>query len=309
LKQSIRIFSPATVANVACGFDILGLALENPGDEVIIKRTNTSGIQIINQTPYLNIPVDPNANTLGVSAKALLKHLGDDSGFEMTITNKIKPGSGIGSSAASAVAGIFGINQLLGNPLKKEDLVEFAMLGEKVACGSAHADNVAPALLGGFVLVRSYTPLDVIRLAFPESLFITIVHPQIELKTEDARKVLRTNILLKDAVKQWGNIAGLVAGLARNDYQLIARSLEDVIIEPIRSLLIPGYERVKQAAIDKGALGCSISGSGPSVFALCETQEIASAAGDAMQHEFTKLEIDSVKYVSRINTEGVKVAE
>lgn len=309
MEKTIRIFSPATVANVACGFDILGLALENPGDEVIIKRKASPGITIFNETPYKKIPLNPDANTIGVAANALLKHLGQADGFEITITHKIKPGSGIGSSAASAVAGVFGINQLLTHPLPKEDLVGFAMLGEKVACGSAHADNVAPALLGGFVLVRSYDPLDVIRLSFPESLFITIIHPQIELKTEDARKVLRTNIQLKDAVKQWGNIAGLVAGLAKNDYQLIARSLEDVIIEPVRSLLIPGYEKVKQAAIEQGALGCSISGSGPSVFALCETQEIAENAAIVMQKEFSQLEIDSVKYISRINTEGVKIIE
>jgi len=309
LEKTIRIFSPATVANVACGFDILGLALENPGDEVIIKRKASSGITIFNETPYKKIPLNPDANTIGVAANALLRKLGETEGFEITITHKIKPGSGIGSSAASAVAGVFGINQLLPNPLPKEDLVEFAMLGEKVACGSAHADNVAPALLGGFVLVRSYDPLDVIRLSFPESLFIAIIHPQIELKTEDARKVLRTNIQLKDAVKQWGNIAGLVAGLAKNDYQLIARSLEDVIIEPVRSLLIPGYENVKQAAIQQGALGCSISGSGPSVFALCESQEIAERAASSMQKEFSKLEIDTVKYISRINTEGVKITD
>ncbi len=309
MEESVRIFSPATVANVACGFDILGLALDNPGDEVIVRRKAGSGIVIRNETPYTNIPTDPDANTIGVAAKAFLEHLQSDAGFEITITHKIKPGSGIGSSAASAVAGVFGINLLLGAPRTKKELVQFAMHGEKAACGSAHADNVAPALLGGFVLVRSYQPLDVIRLAFPDTLYIAIIHPQIELKTADARKVLRTSIQLKDAVKQWGNIAGLVAGLARNDYPLIARSLEDVIIEPVRSLLIPGYEKVKQAAIEADALGCSISGSGPSVFALCETEAIAHRAAIAMEEKFSDLEIDSIKYISKINTEGVRALE
>ena len=309
MENSIRIFSPATVANVACGFDILGFALENPGDEIIIKKKKNSGITILNSTPYKGIPLQPEENTIGVAMQTYLSHIASDTGFEVTITKKIKPGSGIGSSAASAAAGVFGANKLLGEPLRKEELVQFAMHGEKVACGSAHADNVAPAILGGFVLVRSYQPLDVIRLAFPEDLYIAIIHPQIELKTEDARKVLRTEIQLKDAVKQWGNIAGLVAGLARKDYSLIARSLEDVIIEPVRSLLIPGYENVKKSAIQAGALGCSISGSGPSVFALCETKEIAKEAAKAMEREFARIEIDSIIYNSKINLEGVQVAE
>lgn len=309
MENSIRIFSPATVANVACGFDILGFALENPGDEIIIKKKDKPGITIFNTTPYKGIPLRAEDNTIGVAMQTFLSHVSSDTGFEVTITKKIKPGSGIGSSAASAAAGVFGANMLLDQPLKKEELVQFAMNGERVACGSAHADNVAPAILGGFVLVRSYSPLDVIRLDFPEDLFIAIIHPQIEVKTEDARKVLRTEIQLKDAVKQWGNIAGLVAGLARKDYALIARSLEDVIIEPVRSLLIPGYEKVKKAAINAGALGCSISGSGPSVFALCQTQEIAHQASLAMEKEFANLEIESVIYNSKINLEGVQIAE
>ncbi|MEM1135347.1 MAG: homoserine kinase [Bacteroidota bacterium] len=309
MNNSIRIFSPATVANVACGFDILGFALENPGDEIIIKKKSKPGITIINKTPYKGIPLEAEKNTIGVAIHAFLAAIEINQGFEVTITHKIKPGSGIGSSAASSVAGVFGVNQLLDEPLNKDGLVKFAMFGEKAACGSAHADNVAPALLGGFILVRSYQPLDIIKLDFPEDLYIAIVHPQIELKTEDARKILRTNILLKDAVKQWGNIAGLIAGLARKDYPLIARSLEDVIIEPVRSLLIPGYDNVKKAAIDAGALGCSISGSGPSVFALCQTEEIALEASRAMQFGFSKLEIESVKYNSKINLNGAQVVE
>ncbi len=307
MEKSIKVFAPATVANVACGFDILGLALQYPGDEVEVRMRNSPGLKIINNSGYADIPEDPKKNTLGVAAQSLLEALGTRQGFEMRILKKIRPGSGIGSSAASSAAGVFAINQLLGMPLGKQELVQFAMQGEKAACGSAHADNVAPALLGGFVLIRSYHPLDIVPLPFPEELHCTIVHPQIELKTEDARRVLRKEIQLKDAVVQWGNIAGLVAGLFQQDYELIGRSLQDVIIEPVRSMLIPGYEQVKQAAIEAGAIGCSISGSGPSMFGLSRSQEVAHKVSEGMQQAFSELEVDTEVYISRINPEGVLI--
>ncbi len=306
----LRIFSPATVANVACGFDILGFALQSPGDEILIRRlTDTSEIRIINQTDLPKIPTDPTQNTLGVSLQKMLTHLGDTSGFEITMTQKIRPGSGIGSSSASAAASVFGANELLGKPFSRKELVAFAMEGERAACGAVHADNVAPALLGGFALVRSYTPLDVVELAFPEELYCTVVHPQIELKTEDSRRVLRRDIPLQTAIVQWGNIAGLVAGLFKKDYELIGRSLEDVVIEPIRSTLIPGYALVKRAAMSAGALGCSISGSGPALFALSSRLEIAQKVSEVMQAEFSRMFIESRAYVSQVNREGVQVME
>ncbi|WP_026462134.1 homoserine kinase [Adhaeribacter aquaticus] len=307
MKESIRVFSPATVANVACGFDVLGFALESPGDEIEVRKKDEPGFTVINKTKDTVFPADVNKNTAVVSLQAYLQHIGSDQGFEITFHSKIKPGSGIGSSSASAAASVFAVNELLGNPLKQIDLVQFAMQGEKAAAGVAHADNVAPAILGGFVLVRSYAPLDLIEIPFPDDLYCTIIHPQIEVKTEDARKILRKGITLKDAVTQWGNIAGLIAGLMKGDHALIGRSLTDVIIEPIRSMLIPGYDAVKEAAMQAGALGGSISGSGPSMFALSSSEETAIKVAKAMKETFSKYEIENHSYVSKINKQGPKV--
>jgi homoserine kinase len=306
-SNNIRVFSPATVANVACGFDVLGFALESPGDEIEVRLKDQPGITVINQTKDTIFPADVNKNTAVVSLQAYLAHLQSKQGFEITFHSKIKPGSGIGSSSASAAASVFAVNELMGQPFKQADLVQFAMQGEKAACGVAHADNVAPAILGGFVLVRSYEPLDVIEIPYPEELYCTIIHPQIEVKTEDARKILKKGITLKDAVTQWGNIAGLIAGLMKGDYALIGRSLQDVIIEPIRSMLIPGYDQVKEAALAHGALGCSISGSGPSMFALSDSLETAQRVARAMTQTFSQFEIDNHSYVSKINKSGPRV--
>ena len=306
-SNNIRVFSPATVANVACGFDVLGFALESPGDEIAVRLKDKPGITVVNQTRDTVFPSDVNKNTAVVSLQAYLAHLQSQQGFEITFHSKIKPGSGIGSSSASAAASVFAVNELLGQPLRQADLVQFAMQGEKAACGVAHADNVAPAILGGFVLVRSYEPLDVIEIPYPEELYCTIIHPQIEVKTEDARKILKKGITLKDAVTQWGNIAGLIAGLMKGDYALIGRSLQDVIIEPIRSMLIPGYDQVKEAALAHGALGCSISGSGPSMFALSDSLETAQHVARAMTQTFSQFEIDNHSYVSKINKSGPRV--
>ncbi len=307
MPQELHIFAPATVANVAAGFDILGFALNSPGDEILIRKTDAKGIVIQNKTEFTSMPLQPEKNTAGVALQAFLQHLGSEQGFEITFLKKIKPGSGIGSSAASSAAAVFGANKLLGEPLKPIDLVQFAMQGEKLASGTAHADNVAPAIMGGFVLVRSYQPLDLVTIPVPANLHATVLHPQIELKTEDSRRVLRKQILLKDAVVQWGNTAGLIAGLFKGDYELIGRSLEDVIVEPIRSLLIPGYESIKQAAIAAGALGCSISGSGPSIFALTASESAAQAVAAAMQQECSHQGIDSEVHVSQVNTQGPRI--
>lgn len=306
-SNSIRVFSPATVANVACGFDVLGFALESPGDEIEVRLKDQPGITVVNHTKDTIFPADVNKNTAVVSLQAYLAQLQSQQGFEITFHSKIKPGSGIGSSSASAAASVFAVNELLGRPYQQADLVQFAMQGEKAACGVAHADNVAPAILGGFVLVRSYAPLDVIQIPYPEELYCTIIHPQIEVKTEDARKILKKGITLKDAVTQWGNIAGLIAGLMKGDYALIGRSLQDVIIEPIRSMLIPGYDQVKEAALAHGALGCSISGSGPSMFALSSSLETAQQVARAMTQTFSHFEIDNHSYVSKINKSGPRV--
>lgn len=307
--ESIRVFAPATVANVACGFDIFGFAVASPGDEVILTRSETPGVRI---TDIIGdegrLPREASRNTAGISIQTYLKHVGQpDLGIEMVLNKQMPLGSGLGSSAASAVAGVYAVNELLGRPLTTLQLLPFAMEGERIACGSAHADNVGPSLLGGFVVVRSYNPLDVVRIQTPASLFCTLVHPDIEVNTKDARFILKNEVSLKNTITQMGNVAGLIAGLMTPDYNLISRSLVDVIIEPVRSILIPEFTEVKQAALEAGALGCSISGSGPSMFALSRDVDTAERIGAAMQQAFLAVGITSEAYVSEINQQGPKV--
>jgi homoserine kinase len=308
--KSIKAFAPATVANVSCGFDVFGFAVEQPGDEVSLTLVKTPGVTIrkINGDGG-RLPLEAEKNTAGVAVLAFLKALDRTDGVEITLQKNLPLGSGMGSSAASAVAALVGINHLFGEPLLRKELLPFAMEAERVACGAAHADNVAPSLLGGFVLIRNYDPLDVVTIPTPENLFCTLVHPHLELKTEDSRQVLRSSISLKDAVTQWGNIAGLVAGLMKPDFGLIGRSLKDVIAEPVRALLIPGFDSIKEKAIEAGALGCGISGSGPTIFALSTERELAKRTGKVIQEEFKKFKVESEIYVSRINTKGASIIE
>ena len=304
--NEIKIFCPATIANLNCGFDVMGLCLETIGDEMIIRKTTEKGIRITKITGA-NLPLETEKNVAGVAALALLSKIETDFGFEIEIHKKIKAGSGIGSSSASAAGAVFGINELLGKPFTKHELVDFAMKGEVVASGSEHADNVAPCLLGGFTLVRGYNPLDVIRIDSPSDIFAVVLHPHIEVKTSDARAVLHPMISLKSAITQWGNLGGLIAGLYTNDYELIGRSLQDVIIEPLRKHLIPNFDEVKNAALQNGALGAGISGAGPSIFALCKGQEIAEKVANAMTQSYQNSAIPFDIHISKINPEGVKV--
>ncbi len=317
-NQWIQIKSPATVANMVCGFDILGFAVESPYDEMEMRlvpraagQTNAEAIKIINIDAY-NLPTEPEKNVAGAALIALIeeyeeKQMGSTAlAFEVKINKLIKPGSGVGSSAASSAGAVVGANHLLGNIFSKDDLVRFAMNGEKVASGVKHADNIAPCIFGGVTLVRSIFPLEIIALPSP-SLHVTIVHPQIEVRTADARSILRQNVQLKDAIKQWGNIAGLVAGLMKGDYDLIGRSLEDVIIEPVRSILIPGFDELKKACIAAGALGGGISGSGPSIFFLSKEKETAIKVEDAMKELYTRLGLAHHTYVTSINQSGVQI--
>ncbi|SFS33508.1 homoserine kinase [Lutibacter maritimus] len=304
--EQIKIFTPATIANVSCGFDVLGLALDTVGDEMIIKKVAKKGVtitKIIGQ----NLPLETHKNVAGVAALALLSETNCEFGFEIEIIKNIKPGSGIGSSAASSAGAVWAINEILGKPFNTTDLVRFAMEGERLATGVPHADNVAPALFGGFTLVRSYQPLDIISIHTPNELFATVIHPQIEVKTSDAREILKTTVSLKDAIKQWGNVGGLISGLYTEDYDLIGRSLEDYIIEPIRSILIPAFDTVKQQSLKAGALGCGISGSGPSIFALSKGEETAKKVADAMKMVYEKVGIDYDIHVSKINKKGIKI--
>jgi homoserine kinase len=304
--NEIKLFCPATIANLSCGFDVLGMCLDTVGDEMTIRKTSEKGIKIT-KISGATLPMHAEQNVAGVAALALLEKIDIDYGFEIEIHKKIKAGSGIGSSAASAAGAVFGINELLDRPFTKEQLIPFAMQGELLASGSLHADNVAPALLGGFTLVRGYDPLDVIKIESPNALFAVVLHPQIEIKTADARAVLTPEIPLKNAVIQWGNLGGFIAGLYTNDYDLISRSLKDVIIEPLRKDLIPGFEETKYAAISNGALGAGISGSGPSIFALCKGQEKAEKVAFAMSNNYLNTGIPFDIHISKVNEEGIKI--
>ncbi len=306
--DQIKIFVPATIANISCGFDVLGLALKNVGDEMTIRKVAKKGIaitKIIGQ----DLPLETHKNVAGVAALALLSETDCDCGFEIEINKQIKPGSGIGSSAASSAGAVWAINELLGKPFNTTDLVRFAMEGERLATGVAHADNVAPALFGGFTLVRSYEPLDIININTPSDLYATVIHPQIEVKTADAREILKTTVPLKEAIKQWGNVGGLISGLYTEDYELIGRSLQDYIIEPIRSILIPAFDAVKQQSLKAGALGCGISGSGPSIFALSKGETNASKVAEAMKLVYDKVGIDYDIHISKVNKKGINILE
>lgn len=303
--NEIKVFCPATIANLNCGFDVMGLCLDGIGDEMVLRKVAEKGIKITKITGA-DLPYQTEKNVAGVAGLALLNSVDIDFGFEIEIHKKIKAGSGIGSSSASAAGAVFGINELLGKPFTKHQLVDFAMKGEAIASGCEHADNVAPCLLGGFTLVRGYNPLDVIKIESPSELFAVVLHPQIELKTADARAVLQPTIPLKNAIIQCGNLGGLIAGLYTNDYKLIGRSLQDVIIEPMRKHLIPNFDEVKNAAMINGALGAGISGAGPSIFALCKGENTAKKIALAMQKNFKNTKIAFDIHISKINDEGTK---
>jgi homoserine kinase len=303
--KKITIHSPATVANLVCGFDILGLALNDPSDIMQLSLSDQPGLVIHNADDF-GLPRDPHKNVAGVALLSLMETLKTPVGFEMTILKRIKPGSGIGSSAASAAGAVAAANILLENMFSPDELIQFAMNGEKLASGVKHADNIAPCLRGGITLVRSIHPLDIISIP-PPPMFVTIVHPQIEVRTSDARQILKKQIFLKDAIRQWGNIAGLVAGLLRSDYDLIGRSLEDVIIEPVRSILIPAFAEVKKKSLEAGALGGGISGSGPSIFMLSKEKTTALAVEHEMSAIYNRLGIDNSTYVTTINESGIKI--
>ncbi len=304
--HQVTIQSPATVANLVCGFDILGMALEEPYDIMELRLLDRPEVVITSKDGF-PLPSDPALNTAGAPLLAMLEEMADDRiGFEVLIDKRIKPGSGIGSSAASAAGAVVAANYLLGNLFSKEDQTRFAMFGEKVASGVKHADNIAPCIYGGITLIRSIFPLDIVSIPAP-LLYVTVVHPQIEVRTSDARQILRKQVLLKDAIRQWGNIAGLVAGFMKQDYDLIGRSLEDVIIEPVRSMLIPGFDEVKQHCKTAGALGGGISGSGPSIFMLSKDLPTARVVEHVMKGIYTRIGLDHHTYVTTINQQGVKV--
>ncbi len=308
--KEVKVKAPATIANLVCGFDILGMALKAPYDEMTLSLSDVPGIKIRHTDDY-NLPESPENNVAGVALQALLEdpiavELKRPIGFNLVVHKNIKPGSGLGSSAASSAGAVVAANHLLGNIFSKEDLVRFAMNGEKLAGGVKHADNVSPCIYGGVTLIRSIFPLDIIPLNSPD-LFVTIVHPQIEVRTSDARQILRKEVQLKDAIKQWGNIGGLIMGFMKNDSALIGRSLEDVLIEPVRSILIPGFDEVKRKCKEAGALGGGISGSGPSIFMMSQEEATAKKIEEIMQKIYETIGVEYKTYVTGINPEGVEI--
>jgi len=306
--EEIKIFAPATIANISCGFDVLGCCLDAIGDEMVIRKSPKKGIKIT-KIDGVDLPLETEKNVAGVSGLALLKAYSKsiDFGFEIDIYKKIKPGSGIGSSAASAAGTVFAINELLKHPFDQTQLVEFAREGERLACGAPIADNVAPAIFGGFTLVKETNPLKIIQLPSLKGLYATIIHPQIEIKTADARAILPTQISLEDATKQWANLGSLVHSLHTNDITLFSESLTDYIVEPHRSTLIPDFDKVKKSAMKSGALGCGISGSGPSIFTFSKNEEIANKVASAIAEVYKKNGIPFQVYISKINTNGIKI--
>ncbi len=302
--NEVSVLAPATVSNVVCGFDCLGFALEGPCDEMTVRKINERTVRIINHDDY-GLPTDPKQNVAGVALLALLDAVEAGFGFEVQISKYIKPGSGIGSSAASACGAVVAANRLLGDRFSQLELVDLAMEGEMLASGSRHADNLAPCIYGGFTLVRSTRPLDIVSIDFPP-LFATVIHPQIEIKTSEARAILPSHVPLADAIRNWSNLGSLVAALARGDYALISRSMEDTIVEPIRKSLIPKFDEIKSSSLVGGALGGGISGSGPSIFMLSETEKTAEKVENAMRYIYNTTGIPYNTHVSRIHPEGVR---
>jgi homoserine kinase len=303
--QSVSVFAPASVANVSCGYDVLGLALEKPGDKVVMHLNSSGKITLDHiEGDEGRLPYDPDKNIVTAVVSYYLDQIGKNQGVSVELYKQMPFGSGLGSSSASAVAGLVAINELMGKPLTREQLLPLAMEGERLACGNAHADNVAPALLGGVVLIRSYDPLDVVPLPYPETLRLAVVYPYIEIPTMEARKILKSSVPITDAIKQWGNVGGLVAGFCTQDLKLIGRSMEDFIIEPVRAMLIPNFYEMREIAMNNGALGFGISGSGPSVFALCENETIASGIAEKLAKHLKNEGIGSNQYISAINGKG-----
>ncbi|WP_296620787.1 homoserine kinase [Marivirga sp.] len=302
--KKIKVFAPATIANVGPGYDILGLALEGVGEHLEMKLLDSDEILIHPIQDYPDLPLSADENIAGIVAKAMLHKLGLKQGLSIKIKKEVKPGSGLGSSGCTAAATAFALNELLNQTFSALELVEFAMLGEKATSGKAHADNVAASLMGGFCIIKSYHPLEILNIPFPKDLRIVVAHPQIEVKTADSKKILKKEMMLPDVITQMGNIAALISGLTTSNYDWIRSGMNDLIAEPIRSYLIPGFAQAKSLAMENGALGCSISGSGPSIFAFCENENQAKDLGNQWKQFYADLEIDSKIYLSKINPRG-----
>lgn len=311
--MSAIAFAPATVANVACGFDVLGLALEKPGDTVTAERSDEPGVSLAGiEGDGGRLTLDPDANTATVAAKHLLTTRAADPslGVRITVAKGLPLASGMGSSAASAVAAVVAVDHLLELGASRTDLLTSALEGERMAAGAGHADNAAACLYGGFVLVRPGEKPDVIRLPVPEGLSVAVVRPHREVSTKDSRVLLGKVVQLDNAVAQWANVGALVSGLYTEDWELISRALVDHVAEPVRSENVPAFADVKRAALDEGALGCSLSGSGPSMFALCRDLEIARRVAARMRSTFAeRAGLEADEHVSSVSDQGARVCD
>ncbi|HEX8336734.1 MAG TPA: homoserine kinase [Pyrinomonadaceae bacterium] len=312
--RSAAAYAPATVSNVAVGFDILGFAVEAAGDEVTVALAEGGAVRVVEVVDTTGtlapgaIPLDPAQNTASVGLLRLLEDLRPGFGFDVSVRKGIALGSGMGGSAASAVAALVAANSLLERPLPKESLLAYALAAERVACGASHPDNAAPSLFGGLTLVVSTDPLRCVRLPVPLGLLVVLAHPHVRVYTRDSRALLKPTVPLSDHVRQTAQLAGLVAACYTDDLGLLRACLEDVVIEPQRAALIPGFARVKAAALEAGALGASISGSGPSVFALVDSEGTADRVRQVMFEAFKSGGVGEVdSWVSPVSCEGARV--
>jgi homoserine kinase len=305
----VKVFAPASVSNMGSGFDIIGFPIEEVGDTLKVTKNDASEIRITRITGYDDIPKESDRNVASYAASSLLQSLHSQQGFDMEIHKAVRPGSGLGSSASSSAAAVVAVNELMGNPYAGRELIDFAMEGESLVSGGRHADNVAPAIIGGIILVRSYGPLDIVRIPPPGNLWTVVLHPQIEIKTDMSRSLLMDRIDLKDAIRQWGNVGGLIAGFYTSNYDLIGDSMEDLVAEPYRSQLIPGYQALKNLAMANGAKGFTISGSGPSFFAICDSKSCAQNVEKMMQDAYKQYKVDFITYLSKVDKKGTVVLD
>ncbi|WP_258103676.1 homoserine kinase [Marinoscillum sp. MHG1-6] len=305
--DEIKVFAPASVANVGCGYDTIGFAIDGLGDEIIMSKRSDSKL-VIKEIIGADLPLEPEENVATISIRALLDHLGSDQGFDITIKKLFKPGSGLGSSASSAAGAVFAANELLGEPIDKKDLIHFALEGEAFASKSYHADNVAPSLIGGFNVIRAYEPeLDIFQVNVPADLWVLIIFPDVVIKTSESKKLIPTSLSIKDARDQWSNVAGLIQAFNTHDFELLRKSVTDLVAEPVRKGLIPGYDQVKQLAYDHGSVGFNISGSGPSMFALFKNEKAMNAAKPEIKKLYEEMNLPVILHSSKINLRGCEV--
>lgn len=305
--RSVTVYAPASISNLGAGFDVLGVALEAPGDFVDARVVDEPGLFFSAEANDHPLPADPKKNVAAHVASIMLTELSVSHGILLTLKKGMPVGSGLGSSAASSAAAAVAVNELLAEPLPKRELLPFVVEGERLASGSAHADNAAPCLFGGACLIREYEPLDVVSLSVKKNVWWVVVHPQLVVMTKTAREILPKIVPLEKAVRQWGNVGGLVAGLMKGDAGLIGRSMKDVIIEPARAPLIQGFEAIKAAALRAGAAGCAISGSGPAMLSVARTRKEAETIGKAMVKAFREYAgVKSIAYISQTNLHGAR---